>query len=118
CNCSLRGHYPTGSKGQRWVGLPESAISARLPASPPGRRIGVYPSARYRLALVTRAVLITGASTGIGEATARRLAGSGWRVFAGVRKDADAERLRSAGTTPVIVDVTDRESVSTAASQV
>ena len=39
-------------------------------------------------------VLVTGSSTGIGEATARHLAELGFNVFAGVRKDADAERLR------------------------
>ena len=41
----------------------------------------------------TRTVVITGASTGIGEACAMRLDRHGWRVFAGVRKDADGERL-------------------------
>ena len=42
-------------------------------------------------------VVITGASTGIGEATAIRLATSGFTVFAGVRKDADGEKLTSQG---------------------
>ena len=62
--------------------------------------------------------MVTGASTGIGEATARRLVQHGFEVFAGVRKEADAERLRSAGTTPVIVDVTDAGSIAAVASQV
>jgi len=62
--------------------------------------------------------VITGASTGIGEATARRLSGNGFRVFAGVRKEADAERLRSAGATPVTIDVTDPGSIAAAASLV
>ena len=41
------------------------------------------------------AVVITGASTGIGRACALDLDGRGFRVFAGVRKDEDGERLRS-----------------------
>jgi NADP-dependent 3-hydroxy acid dehydrogenase YdfG len=45
-------------------------------------------------------VLVTGASTGIGEATARRLKAAGWEVFAAARKDADLERLRGEGFTP------------------
>jgi NADP-dependent 3-hydroxy acid dehydrogenase YdfG len=40
-----------------------------------------------------RSVLITGASTGIGHATAMRLDAAGWQVFAGVRRQADAEEL-------------------------
>lgn len=53
-------------------------------------------------------ILISGASTGIGEACARHLASQGWRVFAGVRKAADGRRLQQATTQiqPVILDVT------------
>ena len=36
-----------------------------------------------------KTVLVTGSSTGIGEACAKRLAGRGWRVLAGVRKAGD-----------------------------
>jgi NAD(P)-dependent dehydrogenase (short-subunit alcohol dehydrogenase family) len=68
-----------------------------------------------------RSVVVTGASSGIGEASALHLEGLGFHVFAGVRKEADAERLRreSAGNvTPLSIDVTDQQSISAAAAQV
>ena len=58
--------------------------------------------------------MVTGASTGIGEATAVHLASLGWRVFAGVRKEDDGRRLQDrAGErlTPVLLDVTDEAGV-------
>jgi NAD(P)-dependent dehydrogenase (short-subunit alcohol dehydrogenase family) len=45
-----------------------------------------------------RAVLVTGASTGIGAGLARRLDAAGYCVFAGVRRREDGERLRSGGS--------------------
>jgi NAD(P)-dependent dehydrogenase (short-subunit alcohol dehydrogenase family) len=65
-----------------------------------------------------RAVVITGASSGIGEACARRLAGAGFQVFAGVRNEADGERLRGNGIEPLRIDVTDADSIAAAARQV
>src|SRR3954466_11557147 len=60
-------------------------------------------------------VLVTGASTGIGEATALRLQKAGFRVFAGVRKPEDGDRLRAAGVTVVQpLDVTKTEDVDAA----
>jgi NAD(P)-dependent dehydrogenase (short-subunit alcohol dehydrogenase family) len=67
------------------------------------------------------AVVISGASTGIGEATAMRLATSGYRVFAGVRKQADADRLRSQSLpnlVPIMLDVTDSETIEAAYKEV
>jgi NAD(P)-dependent dehydrogenase (short-subunit alcohol dehydrogenase family) len=51
-------------------------------------------------------VIVTGASTGIGEATALHLRELGFSVLAGVRRDEDAERLREQGLTPIRLDVT------------
>jgi NAD(P)-dependent dehydrogenase (short-subunit alcohol dehydrogenase family) len=67
-----------------------------------------------------QAVLITGASSGIGEACAIHLDRLRFKVFAGVRKEADAEALRrksSGNLTPVILDVTDENSISAAVKQ-
>lgn len=68
-----------------------------------------------------RAVLITGASTGIGAAAALDLDRCGFRVFAGVRKTEDGERLRAQASerlTPVLIDVTDLDSVRRTAEQI
>jgi len=72
-----------------------------------------------------KTVLVTGASTGIGRATVRRLAARGHRVFAGVRKDADADSIREdaarlSGTgalKPVQLDVTVSEDIEALAEE-
>lgn len=59
--------------------------------------------------------LVTGTSTGIGEACALRLAERGWTVFAGVRKPEDGDRLKAAITgdvRPVILDVSNRDHIA------
>lgn len=57
------------------------------------------------------AVLTTGASTGIGRACAEHLQSLGFTVFAGVRKWSDMDLLREAGTHPLMLDVTESESI-------
>ena len=69
----------------------------------------------------SRSVVITGASSGIGRATALRLARKGWRVFAAVRKESDAAAIAGeniGGLDTVLLDVTDRESIAGAARNV
>jgi NAD(P)-dependent dehydrogenase (short-subunit alcohol dehydrogenase family) len=63
------------------------------------------------------AVVVTGASTGIGRATALLLDREGYKVFAGVRKQSDAESLRQAGSdrlTTITIDVAQHETVASA----
>ena len=70
---------------------------------------------------IPRNVLITGASTGIGAACARTLAGRGWRVFAGVRKMVDGEALVAGAEgriMPVILDVTNREQINSVVQEI
>ncbi len=62
------------------------------------------------------AVLVTGASSGLGEATALGLTRTGFLVYAGVRSEENAERIAgmSPAIRPLILDVTDGESVRSA----
>jgi NAD(P)-dependent dehydrogenase (short-subunit alcohol dehydrogenase family) len=65
--------------------------------------------------------LISGASSGIGSATALRLARSGWTVFAGVRDEAAGERLVAEGgerILPLSLDITDEAQIAQAAERV
>ena len=61
------------------------------------------------------AIVVSGASSGIGRDAAVELARLGYTVFAGVRKEKDAASLKSEGIEglrPVILDVTDPETIA------
>ena len=59
----------------------------------------------------SRAVLITGCSSGIGEETARHLAGKGWTVYATARRPETLADLAAAGCKTLACDVTDEDSM-------
>jgi NAD(P)-dependent dehydrogenase (short-subunit alcohol dehydrogenase family) len=66
-------------------------------------------------------ILITGASSGIGAACAQELDRRGFRIFAGVRSETAAARLKakaSSRLTPLMLDVTDAASIAAAAKAV
>ena len=67
--------------------------------------------------MATPTVLVTGASTGIGEATALHLKELGFDSVGAVRKEEDAERRRSAGLRTVKLDVTDSATIAAARSE-
>jgi NAD(P)-dependent dehydrogenase (short-subunit alcohol dehydrogenase family) len=67
------------------------------------------------------AVVVTGASTGIGRATALLQDKEGYTVFAGVRKQEDAKSLAEEGSdrlTPITIDVTKERSIADAKQSV
>ncbi|NDZ79583.1 SDR family oxidoreductase [Streptomyces sp. SID10853] len=63
-------------------------------------------------------IVVTGASTGMGAATARELARRGFHVLAGVRREHDAGTIRSARIEPVILDITRPEHVEALTTRV
>lgn len=72
-------------------------------------------------ASLDRAVVVTGASTGIGRAAVAKAVREGAHVFASVRKEADAQSLRDefgAAVTPLTFDVVDEAAVRAGAAQV
>ncbi len=60
---------------------------------------------------ISKAVLITGCSTGIGRATAEHLAGKGWTVYATARNLATVEDLASRGCKTLVLDVCNDASI-------
>jgi NAD(P)-dependent dehydrogenase (short-subunit alcohol dehydrogenase family) len=67
---------------------------------------------------VSKAVLITGCSTGIGRATAERLAAGGWKVYATARRLESIADLAAKGCETLALDVTDEASMEAAVKHV
>ena len=67
---------------------------------------------------VSKAVLITGCSTGIGRATALRLVRGGWEVYATARQPATLDELAAAGCRVLALDVTSEESMYAALAEI
>jgi NADP-dependent 3-hydroxy acid dehydrogenase YdfG len=66
----------------------------------------------------SKAVLITGCSSGIGEATAERLARDGWKVYATARRPETLAGLEQKGCQTLALDVTDEDSMRAAVDSV
>ncbi len=81
---------------ENYVRCPTSSLNAQSLATD---RVAIGVNDRGR-------VIVTGASAGIGEATALHLRELGFSVLAGIRNAEDAERLRGQGLTPIRLDVT------------
>jgi NAD(P)-dependent dehydrogenase (short-subunit alcohol dehydrogenase family) len=85
------------------------------------RSIRDRPSEEALMSCTKRHVVVTGASTGIGRATALRLCRDGFHVFATVRRREDAEHLEQAaseGLTAILMDVTVTSEIAAAAESV
>jgi NAD(P)-dependent dehydrogenase (short-subunit alcohol dehydrogenase family) len=70
------------------------------------------------MAEISKAVLITGCSTGIGRATAEHLAAKGWTVYATARRPDSIEDLQAQGCRTLALDVTSEESMRAAVDRV
>jgi NAD(P)-dependent dehydrogenase (short-subunit alcohol dehydrogenase family) len=66
----------------------------------------------------SKAVLITGCSSGIGRATAMRLAGAGWTVYATARRPETLFELEAAGCRTLALDVTDEQSMQAVVAEI
>jgi NAD(P)-dependent dehydrogenase (short-subunit alcohol dehydrogenase family) len=69
-------------------------------------------------ATTSKAVLVTGCSSGIGRATAQHLAAKGWTVYATARRAESIADLEAAGCRTLALDVTDEASMQAAVSAV
>lgn len=67
---------------------------------------------------MSKSILITGCSSGIGLAAAHGLRAQGWRVFASCRQQRDCDRLRAQGFESPLIDYADAETIMSGLSEV
>ncbi|MCU9838589.1 SDR family NAD(P)-dependent oxidoreductase [Ruegeria sp. WL0004] len=67
---------------------------------------------------MSKSILITGCSSGIGLAAAHGLRAQGWRVFASCRQQRDCDRLRAQGFESPLIDYADADTISAGLSEV
>lgn len=67
---------------------------------------------------MTKTILITGCSSGIGLDAARGLKARGWRVFATCRQEGDCARLQAEGLESFVLDYADESSIADAVAEV
>ncbi len=90
----------------------------RGPPSGAGRHPGTANAYAARVSGPSKAVLITGCSSGIGRASALRLSRSGWTVYASARRIEAIAELKDAGCRTLALDVTDEQSMGAAVEQI
>lgn len=64
------------------------------------------------VSLQNEIIVVTGTSTGIGNATAKELASRGYYILAGVRREIDADAIRTENIEPIVLDITNETDIS------
>ena len=113
--------------GVIWTRSPNNTIPSAIPASGSPAAMagseacsGAAPKhpGEENTAMSAKVALVTGGSSGIGEATALKLAELGYPTYAAARRVQRMEHLTKAGIRPLAMDVTDVESMQAAVKHI